>query len=152
MKTKVKALTLSEMVIVMIITTIVVGLAFTVLSLVQRHMWAIQQNFKVNTEFNRLEQALWIDSHQFSIINFNDIENRLNFKTAIDSINYKFYNDYVLRDRDTFHLKLGEKMFYFDGEEINKGKVDALKIELETKQKDLSVFIYKRNDAAQFID
>lgn len=152
MKTKVQAFTLNEMVIVMIISTIVIGLAFTVLSLVQRHMWSIQQNFSLNTEFNRLEQALWIDTNNFSSISYNKTENTLQFTSVIDSTLYQFKEGYVLKDRDTFKIVIEQKTFFFNGNKIDKGRVDAIRLELPKQYKDQSVFIFKHNDATQFID
>lgn len=152
MKTKVQAFTLNEMVIVMIISTIVIGLAFTVLSLVQRHMWSIQKNFSLNTEFNRLEQALWIDTNNYNTINYNETEHALKFKSAIDSTVYQFKPNFVLKDRDTFNITIEQQTFFFNGVEIVKGKVDALRLELPKKFKDQSIFVFKHNDASQFID
>lgn len=152
MKTKVKALTLNEMVIVMIITTIVVGLAFSVLSLVQRHMWSIQENFNLNTEFNRLEQSLWVDSNQYSVINYSPRENIIIFKTEIDSISYQFSEHYVLRELDTFHLSIEQKEFFFAGKITKQGNVDAFRLKLSKKFKDQQLFVFKTNDAKQFVD
>jgi prepilin-type N-terminal cleavage/methylation domain-containing protein len=152
MKIKVHGFTLNEMVIVMIISTIVIGMAFSVLSMVQRHMWSIQNNFSLNTELNRLEQALWIDINRYNAIRYNGIENELQFKSAIDSTVYQFKSDYVLKDRDTFHITIEEKIFYFNGTVTNSEKVDAFRLELPKQQQDKSLFIFKRNDATQFID
>ncbi|WP_418639278.1 PulJ/GspJ family protein [Winogradskyella sp.] len=151
MKTKIRAFTLNEMVIVMIISTIVIGIAFTVLSLVQRHMWSIQQNFKLNTEFNRLEQALWIDTNNYSAIKYNKMEREIQFKTVLDSTTYHFKSDYVLRDRDTFHVQIEQKRFFFDGIKVSEGMVDAIQLNLSAKFKDQSIFVFKHNDAIQFI-
>ncbi|EDP71902.1 hypothetical protein FBALC1_12412 [Flavobacteriales bacterium ALC-1] len=152
MKTKVQAFTLHEMVIVMIISTIVIGIAFTVLSLVQRHMWSIQQNFNLNTEFNRIEQALWIDTNRYNTINFNAIENEIKFRSEIDSTIYRFKLDYVLKDRDTFHITIKEKTVFFDGNKVSKGVIDALRLQLPKQYKAQSIFVFKSNDATQFID
>ena len=152
MKTKVKALTLNEMVIVMIITTIVVGLAFTVLSIIQRHMWSIKQNFSLNTELNRLEEVLWIDANNYNTISYNKEESMVKFKTVLDSMTYQFHKDYVLRDKDTFYLQIAYKAFYFNGAKVTEGKVDAIDIKLSKKYRDQRLFVFKINDAKQFID
>jgi len=151
MKTKVKAFTLNEMVIVMIISTIVVGLAFTVLSLVQKHMWSIQQNFSLNTEFNRLEQAFWIDINNYGTIKYDEIENELKLNTPLDSTIYKFKQGYVLKDKDTFNISLEQKLFFFNGNEVKSGIVDAFRLQLPKKYKDQHLFIFKINDATQFV-
>ena len=151
MKTKVQAFTLNEMVIVMIISTIVIGLAFTVLTLVQRHMWSIKQNFSLNTEFNRLEQTLWIDTNKFNTIKYNETEQEIKFKSILDSTSYQFRSEYVLKDRDTFHIKIEQQTFYFNGNEVNEGTVDALQLKLSKQYKDQTIFVFKHNDATQFI-
>lgn len=151
MKTKVQAFTLNEMVIVMIISTIVIGLAFTVLTLVQRHMWSIKQNFSLNTEFNRLEQTLWIDTNKFNTIKYNETEQEIKFKSILDSTSYQFRSEYVLKDRDTFHIKIEQQKFYFNGNEVNEGTVDALQLKLSKQYKDQTIFVFKHNDATQFI-
>lgn len=152
MKAKVKALTLNEMVIVMILTTIVVGLAFTVLSLVQRHMWSIQQNFNLNTEFNRLEEVLWIDVNRYNTLTFNETENVLSFKTVVDSIQYRFERNFTVRDQDTFNLEIEQRDFFFNGQKVAKGKIDAIRLELSKKYNNQSIFVFKINDAKQFLD
>ncbi|WP_299524228.1 hypothetical protein [Winogradskyella sp.] len=152
MKAKVKALTLNEMVIVMIITSIVVSLAFTVLSLVQRHMWSIQHNFNLNTEFNRLEEALWIDTNHFNTIRVNAKQNTIKFKTLLDSTTYHFEKDYTLRDKDTFYIPIAHKTLFFNGNEVANGKLDAIRLELSKKYNDQQIFVFKINDAKHFID
>lgn len=152
MKTKVNALTLNEMVIVMIITSIVVGLAFTVLSLVQRHMWSIQQNFNLNTEFNRLEEALWVDTNNYNTMMFNETENTLMYKTVLDSVEYQFKNGFIIRDKDTFNLQIEHKAIFFNGKKVNNGKIDAIRLELSKKHSNQSIFVFKINDAKQFVD
>jgi len=151
MKTKVRAFTLNEMVIVMIISTIVIGLAFTVLSLVQRYMWSIQENFSLNTEFNRLEQTLWIDTNNYNTINYNKMKQELKFQTILDSTIYKFQLDYVLKDKDTFNVKIEQQKFFFNGIKVDEGTVDAIQLKLSKQYEDQSIFIFKHNDATQFI-
>ena len=45
-KHKIKAFTLSELIVVMVLTLVVAGMAFSVLQLVQKHMYAIKGNFE----------------------------------------------------------------------------------------------------------
>ncbi|MEM9650388.1 MAG: prepilin-type N-terminal cleavage/methylation domain-containing protein, partial [Bacteroidota bacterium] len=58
---KLRAFTLSEMLVVLLLTVIVVGLAFSVLNLVQRQMSGIESNYARNTAFDQLKQSLWVD-------------------------------------------------------------------------------------------
>lgn len=153
MKTKVNAFTLTEMVIVMIISIIVMSLAFTVLSMVKKHMLSIQNNFSLNTEFNRLEQAVWIDTNKHNTITYDPLNKRLKFRSQLDSTVYDFNEGrYILKDTDTFNIELGNKVFFFNGIEVNQGPIDAIKLELPKPYKDQNLFVFKTNDAKQFID
>lgn len=147
---KIKAFTLSEMIIVLILTAIVVGLAFTVLGLVQKHMLSIQKNYNTQTEIKKLETSLWLDFNRFSKIEFDNIENTLKFKTEIDSVKYQFLDTKIVKDLDTFPIMLQQKMFFLNGKLAKQGQVDAIKIETQ-KQKQV-LFVFKQNDATLFMN
>ncbi|WP_344787343.1 prepilin-type N-terminal cleavage/methylation domain-containing protein [Postechiella marina] len=151
-KHKIKAFTLSEMVVVIIITSIVVGIAFAVLQLVQKHMRGIKYNFSENTVINTFEQSLWVDFNKYSKIKYNKKEDALIFASEIDSTIYKFENDYILKRRDTFNIQIQNKAFFFDGNKIEKGQVDALKLEGSKSFPNQRLFIFKRNSATSFMN
>lgn len=151
MKLKVAAYTLNEMLIVIIISSIIASLAFTVLNLVNRNMWAIQENLKVNTEYSKLEESLWIDMNRYQNVSFLESENQILFNSEMDSLVYNFNTDYITKGSDTFRLKIENKLFYFNGNEITKGNIDALKLQLPKQYRRQQLFIFKRNDAKQFM-
>ncbi len=147
-KHKIHAFTLSEMIVVIILTSIVVGMAFSVLTLVQRHMSSIQDNFNKNTELNKFEQMLWIDFNKYARIEYSPIEDGLIFTSEIDSVTYKFTTEYIIKEADTFNIPLQNKVFFFDGNKSTKGKVDAIRLKTFQNQQ---VFVFKQNDATQFM-
>ncbi len=140
------------MIIVLILTSIVVGMAFSVLTLVQKHMYSIQQNFNKTAELNKLQVALNLDFNRYSKVNYNDLENELKFLSPIDSINYQFYDEMIIKETDTFNVQLENKNFYFDGENISKGKIDAIKLVTSKDSRNQVLFIYKKNDASNYMD
>ena len=149
---KIQAFTLSEMLVVLILTVIVVGLAFTVLSLVQKQMYSIQANFEQSSEINRLEIALQIDFHNYSEIQLDSELDELKFKTEIDSISYTFSDNTIIRAKDTFNIAIDKPQFYFNGEARSKdGLVDAIKLKTSKKTREQPIFVFKQNDAAQFM-
>lgn len=149
---KIKAFTLSEMIIVLILTSIVVGLAFSVLTLVQKQMYGIQQNFNKNTELNKLEASLHLDFNRYSKISYNDLENEIKFSSPMDSISYKFYDDRIIKELDTFNIQLQNKQFFYDGEKLANGKMDAVKLVASKDFQNKVLFIYKMNDASNYMD
>ena len=149
MKTKqrIQAFTLSEMIIVLIITSIVVGLAFSTLRLVQQYMNVIQDNFSKNTELGLLETSLWIDFNRYSIIEYNERENELNFSNEIDSKTYVLNENYIIKGIDTFNIKTHSKILFFNGNEVENGPVDAIKLNADKELQSQIIFIFKTNDA-----
>jgi lipopolysaccharide export LptBFGC system permease protein LptF len=149
---KINAFILSEMIVVLILTSIVVGLAFSVLTLVQKHMNGIQNNFYHNTELNKLEQSLWLDFNRYSRINYDDRIDKLEFSNEIDSIIYKFSENYIIKDIDTFNIQLQSKSLFFDGNSTDKGIIDAIKLETSKTFQNQHLFVFKQNDASQFMN
>ncbi len=151
-KQKIRAFTLSEMIVVLILTSIVVGMAFSVLTLVQKHMYSIQDNFSKNTELNKLEQSLWLDFNRYSNAKYDELKERLTFNTEIDSTSYQFTNDFIIKDIDTFNIQLQQKSVYFNGDKKRNGQIDAIKIETSQVFQNQQVFVFKENDATQFMN
>ncbi|WP_261793702.1 PulJ/GspJ family protein [Psychroserpens burtonensis] len=149
---KLNAFTLSEMIIVLILTSIVVGLAFSVLNLVQKQMFAIQENYNKSLELNKLETSLWLDFNRYSKISYNDIDDELKFSTEMDSVVYQFSNDLIIKERDTFSIQLQNKQMYFDGSPSNNGQIDAIKLETMKEFQNQKLFVYKFNDATLYMN
>jgi len=139
------------MIVLLLLTSIVIGMAFTILTLVQRQMFGIQSNFQATTEFRLLEQSLWLDFNRYNLITYNEFEAVLTFKSEIDSINYRFEEKVVIKDTDSFPIPLELKTLYFNGQPIQKGLVDAIKLETDKETQGKRIFIFKRNDANVFM-
>lgn len=151
-KQKIQAFTLSEMIVVMILTSMVVGMAFTVLGLVQKHMQTIQDNFSKNTEINKLQQAMWLDFNRYTNIKINKSGDALLFATEINSVTYKFTNTNIIKDKDTFNLICQQKTSYFAGNQVQEGQIDALKLKFSKAFENQVLFVFKQNDAATYVN
>ncbi|GAA3614526.1 prepilin-type N-terminal cleavage/methylation domain-containing protein [Flavivirga amylovorans] len=149
---KIQAFTLSEMIVVLILTSIVIGLAFSVLSLVQKHITGIQSNFIHNTEINKLEQSLWIDFNRYTKIEYDALQDEIKFSNHIDSLHYQFHETYIIKNRDTLNIQLQNKLFFFDGDIIESGLIDAIKLQTSKLFQSQKLFVFKKNDATPFIN
>ena len=147
---KIPGYTLSEMIVVLILTSVVVGLAFSVLTLVQKHIFSIRQNYSQNTELHKLELSLSLDFNHYSSVEFKFDE--LHFSNAIDSVSYGFESEYIIKDRDTFNISLNHNTFYFSGIETQKGQVDAIKLETSKRFQNQHLFVFKKNDAHTYMN
>jgi len=151
-KHTIKAFTLSELIIVILITVIVAGIAFSVLQLVQKQMAGIQTNFQHTTSVSLLEQSIYIDAHRSNRIQYDDLEKTLHFISEIDTVSYKFEETSVQKETDTFNIAVTAIKLYFEGEETETEKIDAFKLTTAKEFKNAAIFIYKRNTANTFMN
>jgi type II secretory pathway component PulJ len=77
LKNKVQSFTLSELLIVMVITAIIISMAFSVLRLVQKQIHTIRKNFDKTGNLALFEQKLCQDFNEFNQIEFHANEKYL---------------------------------------------------------------------------
>jgi len=139
------------MLVVLAITSVVAGLAFSIMSLFGRNIQNIQQNYSAHTSLQLLEQQLAVDINSYPSVEYNHIEKTLALKSPIDSVRYQFKNSTILRQTDTIFNNDLFTEFYFLGKKVEKGQVDAIKINVETTSEGPFIFISKRNSAKHFL-
>lgn len=149
---KIKSFTLPELLIVMILTAIVVGMAFSVLRLVQRQIRIIETNFEKTSSLALFEQRLWQDFNEMSSIEFDEKANSLLMESEMDTVVYSFRENYVLRNSDTLKLRLVVNKLFFQGKEMQGGTIDALSISGKTELPEYEIFVSKKNDLTLFMN
>ncbi|TPN87676.1 prepilin-type N-terminal cleavage/methylation domain-containing protein [Aquimarina algicola] len=146
LKRKINAFTLTEMIVVIIISAIVAGLAFSVLGIVQNQMNAITNNYNRKEQIQSFETALTIDFNQNTKVNWNPSQNKLIVSSPIKERNYIFYEDSIATDITTYSLRIKEKLFFWKGKRVTKGNIDAIKLRFKETREVHSVFVFKYND------
>jgi hypothetical protein len=149
---KLKSFTLAELLVVMIITAIVVGMAFSVLRLVQKQIHTIQNNFEKTSNLVLFEQKLWQDFNEPHTIIYDDHKQVLIMISEIDTVTYSFQEKYAIRNLDTIKLKITPNKVFFKGKEITAGAVDAITLLAETELPDYQIFVSKKNDVTFFMN
>lgn len=150
--TKVKAFTLSELLVVLLLTTVVVGMAYAVLHLVQKQMYGIHGNFERNTELNLLRQSLWTDFNQYDGVWYDAQTQELIFANGLDERIYQIHEAYIVEHKDTFQVKIEEQLFFFKGKERVSGEIDALHFKTSKELGAKPVFVFKRNAATSYLN
>lgn len=152
MNSKIKSFTLSELLVVMIITAIVVGMAFSVLRLVQKQISSIQKNYEKSTRLSLFEQKIWQDFHECNMINYNEREMSLVIQSELDTIKYVFSEEYTIREKDTAKIKIGIEKLFLQGKIVKEGDVDAISISGEKELPKYKLFVFKQNDLTQIMN
>ena len=147
---KIKAFTITEILIVMVITAIVAGLAFGVLNILNKNLSGISKGFGYKSEVQLLEQGLKTDMTNFTEISWNDTEQQLKFTSPIQSKIYRFYKDSIVNEQLSYKLITFDKVFYLNGNEITNGEIDALKLRFHKSKEMHNIFVYKQNDITSY--
>lgn len=149
---KIKAFTLNEMLVVLLITSLVVGMAYSVLRLVQIQMQGIASNYEQNTELNLLRQSLWIDFNQSDRVWFDSSKNELLLANGLKETHYMFKEEAIIKGKDTFFINIVAMERYFNGKESISGEIDALDLYTTKDQGSQRVFVFKRNAATSYVN
>lgn len=149
MKSKLKAFTLTELIVVMIISTIVISLSYMAFSMVRKQVDNIQNRLKLKEELLSLEKVLNRDLNTFVIADYNS--EILKLKNPLDSIFYKIEDKYVLRNKDTFKVVVNDFTVFLNGQKVKKGKVDAIRFSSDNIN-NRAIFIYTIKDAASYLN
>lgn len=149
---KIQAFTLSEMLVVLLITTLVVGLSYSVLNLVQQQMNGMGDHYDKKAEMNRLKQALWLDFNLCDRVYIQDRNSQLVFDAPTRNGSYVFLQDRIIRQQDTFYIGNYGKQFYFENSSVTIGELDAILLNSELETQNSELFIYKSNSATSYIN
>lgn len=142
---KIKAFTLQEMIVVLLITSIVVGMAFSVLNLVQRQMGTIKGIYEVKLEANQLRQLLWVDFNRYSYITYDAKKEQLNLSNELETKYYELSNNRFVSGKDTFQIQMESKQFYFNNALRSSGEIDAIELRTDKESGGQYIFVYKKN-------
>lgn len=135
------------MLVVLLITTIIVSMAFMVLRLVQQQMRAVQSNYVTSHQILDLKQRLWMDFNRNDQVHFDAKSNVLLLGNPIQPQTYQFEEQHIIVENDTVDLKLTQKQFYLLGEQVQNGPLDAMKLKIAVGKQTHEIFVRKENAA-----
>jgi len=149
---KIPSFTLSEMIVVLLITTLVVGMAFSVLHLVQNQMNGIGENYERRTTFELLRHSLWIDFNRYDRVYYHNNTGELQFVNEMGGPTYRFEEGFLTKDQDTFYLEWETPGFLFENREVLSGEIDALGFQTTKSFGSRTFFVFKHNAATTYMN
>jgi prepilin-type N-terminal cleavage/methylation domain-containing protein len=118
---KIKAFTIMEVTITMMIAAILMGITYTAYSIVSRSYLSFNTKNKDMAELEQLDGLLKKDFDRAEII-LKEADG-ISIKHTDRTINYQFNPDYIIRTSgitDTFKIKTGEIATSFEGQPVNE--------------------------------
>lgn len=148
---KIKAFTIAEMLVVLVISGIVISLTMLVLSLVQKQLRIININNNKTTEIRLLERVLCQDFNRYSLF-YDTKQQQLHCVSEVDTVNYRLKSNYIIRNKDTLDVVVFKTTTYLDGNAINNSRIDAIELQLSKDHPNKKLFIYKTKDASYYMN
>tara|TARA_R110002049_G_scaffold5642_3_gene38379 strand:+ start:21481 stop:21840 length:360 start_codon:yes stop_codon:yes gene_type:complete len=112
-------------------------------------MNAIEENLHISTELSLLEQQLYVDFNSLGLVIYNKTDEEILFTSPIDTVRYNVTESIIIRNLDTLNNTQNDMTFYFEGNQVQEGIIDAIKIDF--LERDQNIFLYKVNDATTIL-
>jgi len=148
---KIKAFTIAELLVVLVISGIVISLSMLILNLVHKQISSIRTNTNTATEIRMLEKALLVDFNSHHLT-YDVKQQQLYCISPIDSVYYKFTNEYVVRNVDTLQVPIYTTVSYLNGVSTTHSDIDALELQLSKENSTKKLFIYTTKDVAFYLN
>lgn len=148
---KLKAFTLAEMVVVLVVASIVIAMGFLVLNMVRKQVVLIQKNYQKKQEVQFFEVTLTRDLNARNAF-YHKNKDQLTLKNTKDSISYVFSDTIIIRNKDTFEIEIANKKLFLDGKTVQENTIDAIEINLSENYGGKTLFIHKVKDASFYIN
>ena len=83
---------------------------------------------------------------------YDEQKNTVSLKNSENSISYTFLDDLILREKDTFPIKIMTKKLFLEGLETKDKYIDAIEINLSEEFSNKQLFIQQTKDAAHYLN
>lgn len=133
---------------VLVITVIVVGLAFSVLSLINGQLLGMQTALNEGMQNDKTEELLWIRFNKADRVYY--LNNRLQFEGMTHIYQAQLSDSSMVIERDTLQLELDSLRLYFKGQEVQGGEIDALELFCNNGLR--QIFVNKVNAATSYMN
>ena len=150
-QTKIKAFTLAEMLVVLVVASIVISMGFLVLSMVRKQVQLIQNAYHKKQEMQFFETTFARDMHTHRA-SYNKKEAVLTLFNSKEVFTYRFLKEAVVREKDTFFIEVATKKLFLDGKEVKEKTIDAIEINFSNQFASKQLFIHKVKDASYYLN
>lgn len=141
------AFSVIETVIGMVITAIIMGVLFVIFSIITGRAFDFKNQNQLVNDLNRFTYSLNKDI--FEKENMIIVENEIYFKGYTgDRVSYQFFNDYILRNSetfiDTFKIKLNKMIVDTVKSKSEQFVFQKIKLNVDSNEKEMDLRFYKR--------
>jgi hypothetical protein len=157
---KLKAFTIMEVTIVMLVSAIVIAITYTAFSIVNRSLRAFNRQHQDMAIVLQLDRVLRIDIDRAELM-LRDTDGVI-LKNSSRTIKYQFVSDYVLRKElsiDTFKVKIDSISTTFENKQVNvteerqdESRVDELDVNIHLQNENIPYYYHKQYSSENLIN
>ena len=148
---KLKAFTLAEMLVVLVVSSLVISMAFLVLNMVRKQVISIQKNNQKKQEVQSFDARFYSDFNTHRVF-YDAPSDVFRLKNTKETIRYTFLDKFIVRERDTFFIEVVDKKLFLEGIEVKQQTIDAIEIYLSPQFADKQLFVQKTKDASYYMN
>ena len=148
--TKLKAFTLYEMLVAMIVSAIVMGITANVFLIVSKQFNSFRLQTDNEIKIRQLHQILINETAWSNVIYIDQYYKKIIFSNDLKKNIISFDNDVVIFKNDTIAENIIFKG-YFENKEIEDGNIEALKLNYISHNIEKQLFYYKDYDAEFYV-
>lgn len=148
---KLKAFTLAEMLVVLVVSSLVVSMAFLVLNMVRKQVISIQKNNHKKQEVQSFDARFYSDFNTHSVF-YDESSDVFRLKNTKEMITYTFLDKFIVRETDTFFIEVVDKKLFLEGTEVKQQTIDAIEIHLSPQFANKQLFVQKTKDASYYMN
>ncbi|PQJ15324.1 hypothetical protein [Aureicoccus marinus] len=145
---KIPAFSIQESLVVLVITVVVVGLAFSVLRLINGQMIGMQSALNEGMQTDKVEELLWIRFNKADRVYFQD--NKLELEGVTRNHTLLLNRTHLVMEQDSLPIELDSVRAYFKGKPTQSGEIDALELFCNNGLR--QIFVNKANAATSYLN
>lgn len=132
---KVRAFTLNELLITMMLMIFVMGFTFLTLNYIQKKVAVFSSSLLNTVEYVSAEKMVWQDIQQFTFAEVNQKDQTIVFSSPLSKTKYSFSEYRFTRDNQQLLKSYTLILFYYKGKQITDGRFDAFEIKIYPPEK-----------------
>lgn len=148
LQSKIKAFSIIETVVSLIITSIIVSIVFVLFNIVEQNLINIKETSSFSSDINRLNFAINKDNYENELLIENDRSFTFIHYNKNDSVSYLFHEDFIIRKKknfiDTMHVCIKNINYKIIKSKNNKYQFSKINLEIKDSIKTYELNYYKR--------
>ena len=139
-ETKFTAFSLSELLVTLIITILVMSFALFCLQYIQERFVHFKLQLEQQQELTQFERYVWKDIHHYTYTQVRLADSSFVLSHPLKTVHYNFKHRKIIREGQLILKQYDSLNFYYSGKPITQKRFDAFSVYLSINERSLMYF------------